>query len=121
MARSGTVRGIADMQSENRALRFAAAHDRYGTQRSVQSVVGSAWPVASPRWRPHPGDKGARVVGTLIGQYRIVSVIGSGGMGTVYVGEHTLIGRRSAIKVLNPELSQRREIVHRFFNEARAA
>jgi serine/threonine protein kinase len=61
------------------------------------------------------------VLGTLIGQYRIVSVIGSGGMGTVYVGEHTLIGRRSAIKVLNPELSQRHEIVHRFFNEARAA
>jgi serine/threonine protein kinase len=42
-------------------------------------------------------------------------------MGTVYVGEHTLIGRRAAIKVLRPELSQRREIIDRFFNEARAA
>ncbi|HSR96773.1 MAG TPA: protein kinase [Kofleriaceae bacterium] len=57
----------------------------------------------------------------MIGQYRIVSSIGSGGMGTVYVGEHTLIGRRAAIKVLNPELSIQREIVDRFFNEARAA
>jgi hypothetical protein len=46
---------------------------------------------------------------------------GRGGMGTVYVGEHTLIGRRAAIKVLQPELSQRREIIGRFFNEARAA
>jgi serine/threonine protein kinase len=53
------------------------------------------------------------VVGTLIGHYRIVSAIGSGGMGTVYVGEHTLIGRRAAIKVLNPELSLQREVVDR--------
>jgi serine/threonine-protein kinase len=61
------------------------------------------------------------VVGTLIGQYRIAGIIGAGGMGTVYVGEHTLIGRRAAIKVLLPELSQRRDSVERFFNEARAA
>jgi serine/threonine protein kinase len=61
------------------------------------------------------------VIGALIGQYRIVSAVGSGGMGTVYVGEHTLIGRRAAIKVLNPDVSQQREVVDRFFNEARAA
>src|SRR5262245_3014976 len=41
-------------------------------------------------------------------------------MGAVYLAEHTLIGRRAAIKVLLPELSQKREIVDRFFNEARA-
>src|SRR5262245_37966140 len=41
-------------------------------------------------------------------------------MGAVYLAEHALIGRRAAIKVLLPELSLRREIVDRFFNEARA-
>jgi len=41
-------------------------------------------------------------------------------MGTVWVGEHTLLGRRAAIKVLLPELTSREEIVQRFFNEARA-
>jgi eukaryotic-like serine/threonine-protein kinase len=41
-------------------------------------------------------------------------------MGAVYEGQHTLIGRRAAIKVLLPELSSNREIVDRFFNEARA-
>src|SRR5947209_6847736 len=41
-------------------------------------------------------------------------------MGAVYMAEHQLIGRRAAIKVLLPELSSRREIVDRFFNEARA-
>ena len=41
-------------------------------------------------------------------------------MGTVFLGEHTLIGRHAAIKVLLPELSSKRESVDRFFNEARA-
>jgi eukaryotic-like serine/threonine-protein kinase len=58
--------------------------------------------------------------GTIIGQYRIVRKIGAGGMGAVYLAEHTLVGRRAAIKVLLPELSLRRGIVTRFFNEARA-
>ncbi|HEU4733867.1 MAG TPA: serine/threonine-protein kinase, partial [Kofleriaceae bacterium] len=55
-----------------------------------------------------------------VGPYRVVRKIGEGGMGAVYLGEHTLIGRRAAIKVLLPELSSKRESVDRFFNEARA-
>jgi serine/threonine protein kinase len=56
-----------------------------------------------------------------IGQYRVTGVIGQGGMGAVYAAEHALLGRPAAIKVLLPELSQKQEIVTRFFNEARAA
>jgi serine/threonine protein kinase len=41
-------------------------------------------------------------------------------MGAVFLAEHSLIGRRAAIKVLLPALSQQRDIVDRFFNEARA-
>jgi serine/threonine protein kinase len=41
-------------------------------------------------------------------------------MGAVYLGQHTLLGRRAAIKVLLPALSARPDIVNRFFNEARA-
>jgi serine/threonine-protein kinase len=58
--------------------------------------------------------------GTSIGQYRITQKLGEGGMGTVWVGEHTLLGRKAAIKVLLPEYTSREEIVQRFFNEARA-
>jgi serine/threonine-protein kinase len=61
------------------------------------------------------------MVGEVIGNYRMLRKIGEGGMGTVYIAEHTLIGRRAAIKVLQWELSYRRELVTRFFNEARAA
>src|SRR5215470_2396024 len=41
-------------------------------------------------------------------------------MGTVFLAEHVLIGRRAAIKVLRPERTAKRGAVDRFFNEARA-
>jgi len=41
-------------------------------------------------------------------------------MGTVWLGEHTLIGRRAAIKVLHRDRSSQRESIERFFTEARA-
>ena len=59
-------------------------------------------------------------VDTHIGQYKILKTIGAGGMGTVYLGEHILLGRRAAIKTLLPALSSHREIIDRFFNEAKA-
>jgi len=59
--------------------------------------------------------------GTVIGQYRVLQKLGEGGMGAVYVGEHSLIGRKAAIKVLLPTLSAHQDVVQRFFNEARAA
>jgi serine/threonine protein kinase len=62
-----------------------------------------------------------RMIGVVLGQYRITGAIGQGGMGAVYVGEHMLLQRPAAIKVLLPELSQNQDIVARFFNEARAA
>ena len=56
----------------------------------------------------------------MIGAYRVVQQIGQGGMGTVYLAEHSLLGRKAAIKVLHPTFSVREDIVKRFFNEARA-
>ncbi len=60
------------------------------------------------------------VVGRTLGNYRLLEVLGKGGMGVVYRGEHALLGRQAAIKVLRTELSRRADIVARFFNEARA-
>ncbi len=55
------------------------------------------------------------------GRYRVIKAIGEGGMGTVFLAEHTLIKRRVAVKVLHPELASDANVVERFMNEARAA
>ncbi|MEO7732776.1 MAG: serine/threonine-protein kinase [Kofleriaceae bacterium] len=60
------------------------------------------------------------MIGSTIGNYVVRQKIGEGGMGVVYVAEHALLGRKAAIKVLLPELSSNREIVQRFFNEAKS-
>jgi putative nucleotidyltransferase with HDIG domain len=69
-----------------------------------------------------PGrERSSSLVGQVIGGYRLIAAMRSGGMGTVYYGEHTLIGRRAAIKVLHPEALRNPEVLTRFLNEARAA
>jgi serine/threonine protein kinase len=60
------------------------------------------------------------LIGKSIGNYQIKAKLGEGGMGTVYLGEHPLIGKRVAVKVLLEELSSKEDIVSRFFNEAKA-
>jgi serine/threonine-protein kinase len=55
------------------------------------------------------------------GKYRIVRMIGEGGMGAVYEGENTRIHRRVAIKVLHSGVAEQGEAVARFEREAQAA
>jgi serine/threonine-protein kinase len=61
------------------------------------------------------------VIGRSVGNYVVTRKLGEGGMGAVYVAEHPKLGRHVAIKVLLPDLSQRQDVVARFFQEARAA
>jgi len=61
------------------------------------------------------------MIGKIVGGYRLVTPMRSGGMGTVYYAEHTLIGRRAAIKILHPEVSSNPQMLSRFLIEARAA
>ena len=61
------------------------------------------------------------MIGEHVGAYVIERELGRGGMGVVYVGVDARLGRRAAIKQLRPALSGEREMVERFFNEAKAA
>jgi len=61
------------------------------------------------------------VIGKHINNYEVVSLLGEGGMGTVYLALHPIMGRKAAVKVLKPELARDESLVSRFFNEARAA
>jgi eukaryotic-like serine/threonine-protein kinase len=58
---------------------------------------------------------------TLDGRYRLLRVIGEGGMGIVYEGEHVLIERRVAVKVLREDFCKRADVVERFRREAKSA
>jgi serine/threonine-protein kinase len=58
---------------------------------------------------------------TIRGRYRVESVIGSGGMGTVYRVIHTGIDKPMALKVLSRKMMQNANIVARFEREAKAA
>jgi serine/threonine protein kinase/tetratricopeptide (TPR) repeat protein len=59
--------------------------------------------------------------GTKLGRYEIRSKIGAGGMGEVYLAEDTRLGRKVAIKLLAAELTQNRDRLGRFDQEAYAA
>jgi hypothetical protein len=60
--------------------------------------------------------------GQLIeGKYRIVRLLGEGGMGAVYEGENVRINRRVAIKVLHAGFTENKEVTQRFEREAQAA
>ncbi len=61
------------------------------------------------------------MIGKRYGNYLVISELGRGGMGTVYLAENPSIGRRVAIKVLRDEVGLDPQITQRFLNEARAA
>jgi len=58
--------------------------------------------------------------GVALGEYRIESKIGEGGMGTVYAAIHPVIGKRVAVKVLKRAFCEELRTVERFVDEARA-
>jgi serine/threonine protein kinase/TolB-like protein/Flp pilus assembly protein TadD len=58
--------------------------------------------------------------GTNINQYKIISCLGSGGMGEVYLAQDTRLGRKVALKLLYESVKQDDDWVRRFEHEARA-
>ena len=61
------------------------------------------------------------IVGTAIDHYRILSRIGSGGMGDVFLAEDTRLERKVAIKFIRPEFAEHTDQVRRFVREAKMA
>ncbi len=65
--------------------------------------------------------EGSAIAGTVIAHYRILSRIGSGGMGEVYLARDTTLDRSVALKILPHDISLNQERVARFVQEAKTA
>lgn len=61
------------------------------------------------------------LVGKNLNHYRILSMLGAGGMGEVYLAEDTKLDRRVALKLLPPEFAKNETRMSRFVREAKAA
>jgi uncharacterized protein (TIGR03067 family) len=81
----------------------------------VSSITGPALP------RPIPENVEMPASLTNHPRYRVVELLGVGGMGAVFKAEHRLMGRPVALKVINSELTGKPEVVERFRREVQAA
>jgi serine/threonine protein kinase len=59
-------------------------------------------------------------VGQTVGNYNITAKLGEGGMGTVFLAEHPVIGSKVALKAILPQFARSAEVFSRFVNEAKA-
>lgn len=58
-------------------------------------------------------------IGEVIGGYRLERLLGAGSTSQVFLGQHVVLGRKAAIKVLIPDLIGNEDVINRLLNEAR--
>jgi eukaryotic-like serine/threonine-protein kinase len=76
-------------------------------------------PVTSTQPRAEGGDP---YIGTTIAdRYKVLSKLGEGGMGVVYLAEHVFIEKKVAVKILSEDFARKGDLVARFMQEAKAA
>ncbi len=64
------------------------------------------------------GSDDALIGQVIADRYQITRLLGEGGMGRVYLSEHVRMGRKSAVKVMSPNLALSGEAISRFNREA---
>ncbi|MEK6611923.1 MAG: serine/threonine-protein kinase [Gemmatimonadota bacterium] len=94
------------------------------SDQKICPTCGTEYPL-SERFCPRDGTAlrataaGSDLMGTVVAdRYHILKKLGEGGMGQVYLAEHVKMGRKSALKVMNPGMNQDADAIARFNREA---
>lgn len=125
----------SDWRDQRRALgeswtspvRLGIAASRRGKSGIVDTMPLPDSPRSPLPPGPQPESEGAqdlvrKLVGsTVAGRYKVLQLLGEGGMGAVFLVEHNVIRKRLALKVLNRDMMRNPEMVARFEREALAA
>jgi serine/threonine protein kinase len=94
------------------------------SEQKICPTCGTEYPL-SERFCPRDGtalrssNAQADLLGSIVAdRYHILKKLGEGGMGTVYLAEHVKMGRKSALKVMNPGMNTDADAIARFNREA---
>jgi eukaryotic-like serine/threonine-protein kinase len=94
------------------------------SDQKVCPTCGTEYPL-SERFCPRDGtalrssNAQADLMGSIVAErYHILKKLGEGGMGTVYLAEHVKMGRKAALKVMNPGMNTDADAIARFNREA---
>jgi hypothetical protein len=94
------------------------------SDQKICPTCGTEYPL-SERFCPRDGtalrsaNAQADLLGSIVAErYHILKKLGEGGMGTVYLAEHVKMGRKAALKVMNPGMNSDPDAIARFNREA---
>jgi eukaryotic-like serine/threonine-protein kinase len=90
-----------------------SSHDQASDSIEIMAAEAATKMLAADRANP--------IAGKHIGRYQVLSRIGGGGMGEVFLAQDTSLGRKVALKLLRTDLTRNEERLRRFRQEARAA
>jgi len=107
--------------STGKAIRRDKRDKAGASEPPPRTAAAAAAPREKPGTWPPRAPKRDLLGKTIGGKYVVRSVLGEGGMGTVFEAEHLTIGRSVAVKVLHPNQARKKDAVRRFHQEARAA
>ena len=96
------------------------SHDEAGSFIKAPAFAVAAELIANEGTQASFGQTSGQFIGQTIGHYKILSLIGAGGMGEVYLAQDTRMSRDVALKLLPAYLTKDAQRVARFRQEARA-